>query len=82
MEKYVNIVFDIPILLPPDMLNWVPRSHLIHFVIDAIESVDTSMAQMTNRLILMPFMVTAKLVLIFINAQMLPANSTYDTFSA
>ena len=59
MAKFLNIDRDTPMLLPPDMRDWVPSNHLVHFMIDAIESVDTSMAQMTNRLILMPFMVTA-----------------------
>ena len=49
MAKFVNIDRDTPMLLPPDMRDWVPSSHLVHFMIDAIESVDTSMAQINHR---------------------------------
>ena len=36
-------------LLPPDMRDCVPSNHLVHFMIDAIESVDTSIAQINHR---------------------------------
>jgi transposase len=49
MAKFVNIDCDTPMLLPPDMRDWVPSNHLVHFMIDAIESVDTSMAQINHR---------------------------------
>jgi hypothetical protein len=49
MEKFVNIDRDTPMLLPPDMRDWVPSNHLVHFMIDAIESVDTSMAQINHQ---------------------------------
>jgi transposase len=49
MAKFVNIDRDTPMLLPPDMRDWVPSNHLVHFMIDAIESVDTSMAQINHR---------------------------------
>ena len=39
----------LPAQCPLDMRNWVPSIHLIHFVIDAIESVDTSMPQIKHR---------------------------------
>ena len=49
MAKFVNIDRDTPMLLPPDMRDWFPSSHLAHFMIDAIESVDTSMVQINHR---------------------------------
>jgi hypothetical protein len=49
MAKFVNIDRDTPLLLPPDMRDWVPSSHIVHFMIDAIESVNTSIAQINHR---------------------------------
>lgn len=49
MARFVNIDRDTPMLLPPDLRDWVPSDHLIHFVIDAIESIDTSSAQINHR---------------------------------
>jgi hypothetical protein len=49
MAKFVNIDRDTPTLLLPDMRDWVPSNQLVHFMIDAIESVDTSMAQINRR---------------------------------
>jgi hypothetical protein len=30
MAKIVNIDRDTPMLLPPDMRDWVPSNHLVH----------------------------------------------------
>jgi hypothetical protein len=49
IAKFVNIDRDTPMLLPHDMRDWFPSNHLVHFMIDAIESVDTSMAQINHR---------------------------------
>ena len=49
MAKFVTIDRDTPMLLPPDMRDWIPSNHLVHFVIDAIEAVDTSCAQVNHR---------------------------------
>jgi transposase len=37
MEKYINVDRDTPMLLPPDLREWVSGDDLVHFVIDAIE---------------------------------------------
>lgn len=37
MEKYINIDRDTPMLLPPDMREWVADDDMVHFVINAIE---------------------------------------------
>ena len=36
--RFVNIDRDTPLLLPPDLRQWVPEDHLAHYVLDAIES--------------------------------------------
>jgi transposase len=49
MARYVNIDRDTPLLLPPDLRDWVPADHLVHFVIDAVELIDTRTAPVNER---------------------------------
>ncbi len=49
MIRYVNIDRDTPLLLPPDLRDWVPADHLVHFVIDAVEAIDTRAAPVNER---------------------------------
>lgn len=49
MAKFVNIDRGTPLLLPPDLRDWVPADHLVHFVIDAVEQIDVSRAQVNER---------------------------------
>jgi hypothetical protein len=36
MPHFVNVDRDTPMLLPPDLREWVPADDLVHFVIEAI----------------------------------------------
>jgi len=36
-------------LLPPDLRDWVPADHLVHFVIDAVEQLDVRTARVNER---------------------------------
>jgi transposase len=49
MARFVTIDRDTPMLLPPDLRDWVPPGHLVHFIIDAIESIDTTSAHINHR---------------------------------
>lgn len=49
MTRYVNIDRDTPLLLPPDLRDWVPADHLVHFVLDAMEAIDTRSAPVNAR---------------------------------
>ncbi|MSU65395.1 MAG: IS5/IS1182 family transposase [Opitutus sp.] len=49
MTRYVNIDRDTPLLLPPDLRDWVPADHLVHFVLDAMETIDTRSAPGNTR---------------------------------
>jgi hypothetical protein len=49
MARFVSIDRDTPMLLPPDLRDWVPPGHLVHFLIDAIVSIDTASAQINHR---------------------------------
>jgi transposase len=46
MVKFVNIDRETPLLLPPDLRDWVAKDHLVHFVMDAV---DTSVAAVNER---------------------------------
>ena len=41
-ERFVNLDRETPLLLPPDMREWVPQDDMVHFVIEAVEGVDLS----------------------------------------
>ena len=49
MAKFVNIDRDTPLLLPPDLRDWVPVEHMVHFMIDAIAELDVSAAPVNER---------------------------------
>lgn len=37
------------LLLPPDMREWVPADHLVHFIVDAVQQFDLSGARVNER---------------------------------
>ena len=47
--KFVNIDRDTPLLLPPDLRDWVGADHLVHFIMDAVEALDLSAAHVNER---------------------------------
>lgn len=47
--RFVTVDRDTALLLPPDLRDWVPADHLVHFVIDAIDQLDVSAAQVNER---------------------------------
>lgn len=47
--RFVNIDRDTPLLLPPDLRDWVPASHLAHFVVDAVEELDLRQVKVNER---------------------------------
>lgn len=32
--RFVSIDRDTPLLLPPNLRDWVPEDHLVHFILD------------------------------------------------
>ena len=40
--KFVNIDRDTPMLLPPDLRDWLPEDHMVHFILDVVQSMDFS----------------------------------------
>jgi transposase len=47
--RFVSIDRDTPLLLPPDLRDWVPQDHLVHFIIDAVALLDLSAARVNHR---------------------------------
>jgi len=40
--RLVNIDRETPLLLPPDLREWVPANPLAHFILDAVETIEVS----------------------------------------
>ena len=36
--KFVYVDHDTPLLLPPDLRDWVKPDHMVHFVMDAVDA--------------------------------------------
>ena len=39
-KRLINIDRRTPMLLPPDLRDWVPSRHMVHFILEAIERLD------------------------------------------
>ncbi|MEX2380846.1 MAG: transposase [Opitutales bacterium] len=40
--RFINIDRLTEMLLPPDMRDWLPEDHLVHFILETVESLNTS----------------------------------------
>lgn len=47
--RFVTIDHDTPMLLPPDLRQWVPEDHLVHFIMEAVDLLDLSAARVNHR---------------------------------
>lgn len=47
--RFVRIDRETPLLLPPDLRDWVPKSHLAHYILDAVEELDLSGVRTNER---------------------------------
>lgn len=47
--SFVNIDHDTPLLLPPDLRQWVQVGHLVHFIMDAVGELDIHAARVNER---------------------------------
>ncbi len=47
--RFVTVDRDTPLLLPPDLRDWVPADHLAHFLIDAVEGIDLREVRVNTR---------------------------------
>jgi transposase len=47
--RFVNIDRETPMLLPPDMKDWVAKDDLVRFIVDAVETCDVRLARVNAR---------------------------------
>jgi transposase len=47
--RFVNIDYDTPLMLPPNLRDWVPAGHLAHFILDAVEGMDLRQVKVNER---------------------------------
>ena len=47
--RFVNIDRDTPLLLPPDLRQWLPENHLAQFIVDAVDSLPLSNLPVNER---------------------------------
>jgi transposase len=47
--RFVTIDHDTPLLLPPDLRDWVAYNHMVHFVMDAVNTLDMGQAKINHR---------------------------------
>ena len=47
--RFVNIDYDTPLILPPNLRDWVPAGHLAHFILDAVEEMDLRQISVNDR---------------------------------
>src|SRR5437899_10326434 len=47
--RLVSIDRDTPLLLPPNLRDWVPEDHLVHFILDAVAALDLRQVKVNER---------------------------------
>jgi transposase len=47
--RFVSTDRDTPLLLPPDLRDWVPADHLVHFILDAVDALDLRQVRVNTR---------------------------------
>jgi transposase len=47
--RFVSIDRDTPLLLPPNLRDWVPGDHLVHFILDAVDALDLRQVRVNTR---------------------------------
>lgn len=47
--RFVNIDYDTPLILPPNLRDWVPAGHLAHFILDVVEELDLRQVRVNER---------------------------------
>lgn len=47
--RFKTIDRDTPMLLPPDLRDWVPEDHIVHFILDAVSMLDLGLFRVNHR---------------------------------
>ena len=49
MENLVQVDSQTPFLMPQDLKDWLPKNHIVHFIIDAVEAVSPKVSFHLNK---------------------------------
>ena len=49
MENLVQVDRQTPFLMPQDLKDWLPKNHIVHFIIDAVEAVSANVSFHLNK---------------------------------
>ena len=49
MENLVQVDRQTPFLMPQDLRDWLPKNHIVHFIIDAVEAVSPKVSFHLNK---------------------------------
>ena len=47
--RFVHVDHDTPLLLPPDLRNWISKDHMVHFIMDAVDALNLTTAKTNER---------------------------------
>jgi transposase len=47
--RFVTVDYDTPLLLPPNLRDWIPDGHLAHFILDAVDEMDLRQVRVNHR---------------------------------
>ena len=47
--RFVPIDRDTPLLLPPNLRDWVPANHLVYFLLAVVEDLDLAQVRVNTR---------------------------------
>ena len=47
--RFITVDYDTPLILPPNLRDWVPADHLAHFILDAVEEMDLRRIKVNER---------------------------------
>ena len=47
--RFVTIDYDTPLILPPNLRDWVPVNHMAHFILDVVEELDLRQVRVNER---------------------------------
>jgi len=47
--RFVNVDHETALLLPPDLRDWVPEDHMVHFIMDAVKLLNLDQARVNER---------------------------------
>ena len=47
--RFVTLDYDTPLMLPPNLLDWVPADHMDHFILEVVQELDLRQIRVNER---------------------------------